>query len=161
MKLLAFEKSVGTVVYRKEGEDIRYLLLCNNYWGFPKGHPEHGESEEETLRRETEEESGIGDLEIASGFKSKNGYSYLSKGRERADRIESGRGIFIIKRVVFYLAETKTENIVISHEHNASGWFSYTDAMDHLAYENIRKTLKDAHEFLQKTGNELSYRCNQ
>jgi len=148
MKLFAFEKSVGAVVYRKKGDEIRYLFLFNNYWGFPKGHPEAGEDEEMTLRRETMEESGISDLEIMKGFRFSNFYFYAAKGREKEKRLASGKGIFIFKRAVFYLARTEQENVAISHEHIAFKWLGYEEALGYIRYANIRKLFRKAHRFL-------------
>jgi bis(5'-nucleosidyl)-tetraphosphatase len=68
--MIAFEKSAGAVVFRKTDKGIKYLLLKyrNGHWDFPKGHIENGETEEETMRREVREETGIDDLKIVPGF---------------------------------------------------------------------------------------------
>ncbi|MBI4141461.1 NUDIX domain-containing protein [Candidatus Woesearchaeota archaeon] len=49
----------------------KYLLLhyTAGHWDFPKGHVEHGESNEKTARREIEEETGIKELKILPEFK--------------------------------------------------------------------------------------------
>ena len=59
------EKSAGAVVFRKEKEPL-YLLLHYEakHWDFPKGHVEENESDNETVKREVEEETGIKDIEI-------------------------------------------------------------------------------------------------
>jgi len=53
-------KSCGAVVYR-ENAQVKYLLLHYGgaHWDFVKGEMEEDESEEETARRELEEETGI------------------------------------------------------------------------------------------------------
>ena len=60
MKLFAFEKSVGAVVFRRVGQDVKYLLLQygegRSHWSLPKGHTEGTESPEETLKREMKED---------------------------------------------------------------------------------------------------------
>lgn len=55
------ETSCGTVIIK----DKKVLLLFQNngFWSFPKGHIEPGESEIETAKRETKEETGL-DVEI-------------------------------------------------------------------------------------------------
>lgn len=152
MKLFAFEKSVGAVVFREEDGQPSYLLLHNNYWGFPKGHPEKGENEEETLRRETEEEAGIDDLEIVSGFRCSNFYSYIAKGSERRRRIREKRGIWIFKRAVFYAARTTNGNVRISFEHDAFRWAGFDEALGMMRHENLRKLFRKAHRFILARG---------
>jgi len=58
------EKSAGAVTFYKEGSNIEFLLLHygKGHWGFPKGHIEANESEEQAMLRELEEETGINDV---------------------------------------------------------------------------------------------------
>ena len=56
------EKSCGTIAYTIKNGAIYYLLIRTENsedYGFPKGHVEEGESEEETALRETWEETSI------------------------------------------------------------------------------------------------------
>ena len=55
--------------------------------------------------RETQEETAISDLVIKDGFEDEISYRFKHDGN------------IIYKRVVFYLASTKTERVVISDEH--------------------------------------------
>ena len=62
-----WEVSVGSVLFRLKPEGGReYLVLQypSGHYDFPKGHIEAEETEEETLRRETKEETGIQELEM-------------------------------------------------------------------------------------------------
>ena len=54
------EKSCGAVVVRRAAE-TEYLLVqhLDGHWGFPKGHVENSETEEETAKREIREETGL------------------------------------------------------------------------------------------------------
>ena len=65
------EKSAGAIIFRKEDGNIYYLLLHypSGHWEFPKGHIEGKETEEETVKREATEETGIKDLVILPGYK--------------------------------------------------------------------------------------------
>ena len=56
------ERSCGTIPYTIQNGQILYLLVKakdNGFCGFPKGHMEQGETEEETAFRETWEETSL------------------------------------------------------------------------------------------------------
>ena len=60
--------SAGVVVVRKTAKGWRVLLLrAYNYWDFPKGRVENGESALTTAKRETREETTLDDLEFIWG----------------------------------------------------------------------------------------------
>lgn len=153
--MISFEKSVGGIIFRRRGNTIMYLLL--NYrpsgkplghWDFPKGHIEKGESEKDTLCREVLEETGIKDLEVLPNFKMQIRYFYRAVRREKEERKKLGKNINIMKKVVYYLAETKTKNIKISFEHTGYGWLGYADALNRITYANSRNVLVKSNEFL-------------
>lgn len=56
-----FEKSAGVIAYKKINGEPHYLIIYTkkNLSGFPKGHIEYGEKEEDTAKRELLEEAGI------------------------------------------------------------------------------------------------------
>ena len=65
------EKSCGTIPYTIKNGTVCYLLVKakdDGYCGFPKGHVEKNESEEETALRETLEETSI-HTQINSAFR--------------------------------------------------------------------------------------------
>lgn len=158
--MLAFEKSVGAVVFRREGEKIKYLLLHYRpagrsgkvnagHWDFPKGHQEKGETDEMTLWRETEEETGITDLKIIPEFKTVIRYFYRAMGSEKEERMASNRALNIWKRVVVYVAETQTLAVKISHEHTGFEWLDFDSALEKVTYANAKNVLKKADNFLK------------
>ena len=56
------EKSCGAIVYRRGADGLEFLVLNEQYsdkWGFPKGHMEAFETEEQTALREMREETGL------------------------------------------------------------------------------------------------------
>ena len=136
---MAFEKSAGAVVFRKTNSGETLFLLLRNTKGhadFPKGNLEAGESEEQAAKRETEEESGINDIVFIPGFRESIKYFY------RRD------GISINKEVVYFLAETKTDQVKISWEHAGFEWLNYKQAMEKIDYPSTKSVMKKAHEFL-------------
>lgn len=147
------EKSAGAIIFREQ-EGKRYYLLLHypginrkgGHWEFVKGHIEDNEPEEETIKREAEEETGIRDLKIIPGFKKYIKYffraSYGLKGKARK------KAPWVFKLVIFCLAETKTREIKLSPEHDSFLWLPYEQALKKITYKNSKELLKKAHKFL-------------
>ena len=143
-----FEKSAGAIVFRKENGVNKFLLLHypsaahrtgKDYWDYVKGHVEKGEEELETVAREAEEETGIKDLEFAPGFREAMKYFFRFEGN------------LIFKIVTFRLAETKTETVILSGEHNDFVWLPYREAYEMLSFDNAKAILEKANSFLIKS----------
>lgn len=136
------EVSAGAVIFRKNKE-IEYLLLRYEagHWDFPRGGIESGETEVDTVVREAREETGIENLNFLPDFREKIFWFYKKDGRT------------IYKEAIFYLAETKTGKVKISHEHVDFKWLPYEEAMRQITFKNGKKVLEKANEFLlrQKT----------
>lgn len=149
-KILSFEKSIGAVVFRREGERVKFLLLryLGGHWGFVKGKGEKGETDEDTLRRETREETGIIDLEIKPGFLGQEKYFYVAGPGEKEKRLKASRGWMIFKKVLYYLAETQQKEIILSHEHRDYIWMEYAQALNRVSNLNSKKVLEKANRFL-------------
>ena len=138
------EKSAGAVVFYKNKE-VEYLLLhypgstkkAKDYWDFPKGHIEEGESEIETVKREVYEETGLKDIEILPNFKTSIKYFFQKEGKK------------IFKIVVFYLARANTKEVKISFEHIGFVWLPFEKAVEKVTYKNAKEVLKKAHNFLE------------
>ena len=132
------EKSCGTILYTIENETIFYLMILgkrHGIYGFPKGHMESGETEEETAFRETWEETSIRP-DIKKGFRKQVQYS-LKMGRR--------------KTVVYFLAEftgqTPCRNG--SFEDFAYPILPFEKAYEVLG-ENIREVLKEADTYIRE-----------
>ena len=137
---MAKEKSCGAIVFKKHKDGIKYLLLHyeTNHWDFPKGNQEKDEKEEMTAAREVKEETGIEDMEFVDGFKETIKYFY-KKGEET-----------VYKEVVFFLAQTRTENVTLSNEHIGYAWMSYEHAFKRLTFNTSKDLLRKANQFLYK-----------
>ena len=74
---MKMEKSCGAILCR-ETEELPQVLLIRHknggHWGFPKGHVEDRETEEETARREIWEETGL-KAKLDTGFRKVVTYS--------------------------------------------------------------------------------------
>lgn len=146
MKYIAFEKSVGGVIYKQQDEKILFLMLRyrSGQWDFPKGHMEKNESEEQTLRREILEETNIGELSIFPKFRIAVNYFYSAKGKEKKERIREGRGIYIFKKVAYYLCRTTQEDVKIDFENTDYAWLEYQQAYDRISNDGSRKIIAAA-----------------
>ncbi len=136
------EISAGFVVFyfNKEKKEIEFLLLLNSkgHWDFPKGHIEKGESLIEGAKRELEEEAGIKKIKVYPGFMEKISYYYVEKGERR------------FKKVYFFLGEVEKKEVKISFEHTGFRWVSHEEGIKLLSYENSRKVLKRAYDFITR-----------
>jgi bis(5'-nucleosidyl)-tetraphosphatase len=107
--------SAGVIVVRLTPQGPRFLLLRSyRYWDFPKGQVEHGETPLDAARRETREETGIGDL----------GFDW---GEDHFETEPYARG----KVARYYLARTATRDVVLGvnpdigrPEHHEYRWVS-------------------------------------
>lgn len=146
------EKSAGAIIFRKEGPTgcpkIYYLLLHyhSGHWEFPKGHIKEGESNEETVKREIAEETGINDIKIIPGFKKYIKYffrqSYGLEGEAKK------KAPWIFKLVVFYIAETQTKEVKISSEHTGFVWLPLDQAIKKTTFKNSKLLLREANDFI-------------
>jgi len=133
------EISAGAVLHVMDKNfEINYLILNYSYghWDFPKGNIESGETEIETIKREVMEETGIIDITLIEGFRQQISYKYRKKSK------------LINKTVIYYLAETKSNKVILSFEHVNFAWLNFKDAMDKLSFDNSKRVLKNAKEFL-------------
>jgi len=140
------EKSAGAIIFRIENKEPCYLLLHyptskrtkKEYWDFPKGHVEKGETESEAAIREIQEETGLKKITFVPNFKEYIQYYF------RADEKT------IFKTVVFFLAFTKKKGIKISFEHEGFIWLSFDRALKKVKFANARRILRIAHHFLKE-----------
>lgn len=142
---MPLERSAGAVIFRREGNKIFYLLLHyvnqpgkkrKPYWDFSKGHIEAGETPKIAAIREIKEETGITDLVFVRGFKRHIKYFFF---------VENKR---IFKIVTFFLARTRTKDVVISDEHAGFQWLEYEQAMKTMRFKDAKQLLTTAHKFL-------------
>ena len=135
------ETSAGIVLYRKENAKNLFLLLHypSGHWDFVKGKMEKNETTHETAIRETKEETGITDIVFAENFEEWIEYNFKYQGE------------LVQKKVVFFLAETKTKEVKISHEHSGYTWMDYNEAMEKTTFDNAKTVLTKAQKLLSDT----------
>lgn len=150
---IAYEVSAGALIFRRaEGSVPVFLLLQyrHRHWDFVKGHVEAGESYEDATRRETEEETGLTDIRFVPGFHQRIHFFYIAKGTEIDRRRAEGRAPWILKTVHFLLAEAPGDApIRLSDEHLNFAWLSFEEAVERATFENAKRLLRVAHDFLE------------
>ena len=137
---MKYEKSCGAVVYKEDNGRYEFLIISHKsdgHWGFPKGHVEQEETEEETALREVYEETGL-QVELLPGFISREQYS------PKED---------VMKEVVFFISKANSSVVNIQLcEVREYKWASYEESENLLAYKSSKKTLKEACDFLRIDG---------
>ncbi|PHY08321.1 MAG: diadenosine tetraphosphate hydrolase [Nitrosarchaeum sp.] len=135
------ETSAGIVLFRKDNTKILFLLLHypSGHWDFVKGKMEKNETTHQTAIRETREETGITDVTFLNNFEEWIEYNFQYQGE------------LVHKKVVFFLAETKTIQISISHEHIDYTWMDYETAIEKTTFDNAKQILSKSKLLIDKT----------
>lgn len=132
------EYSCGAVVFTREDGCIRYVIIRSKegFYGFPKGHREGAESEEDTALREILEETGL-TVTLLDGFRTEDCHPFTRDGETR------------MKHVVYFLAKYahQTPTVQVS-ELDGIRLMDYDAAMNAFQFENSRRILSEAHQFL-------------
>jgi 8-oxo-dGTP pyrophosphatase MutT (NUDIX family) len=134
------EKSAGVIVFRFNPRDgLQYLILYHrgNYWNFPKGHVEPGETEQEAAIRELHEEAGIDDIKLVEGWRQQT-YFFFKDGEK-----------LIKKDFILYLAKLNYGiEPKISHEHNGFAWMDFKTSNKYLKFKNLKLILQEADSYV-------------
>ena len=122
-------------MFRQTPKGIFFLLIKDPYrkWGLPKGHVDAGESLEQTADREVTEETGLEHLVL-------HGELGAIDWRFRL------RGKLIHKSCHFFLFEAPTGSPCPQTEEGilACRWFTFSDAIKAISYDNARGVLRRA-----------------
>lgn len=136
---MTYEKSCGAVVFTREGGGIRYVIVqsLEGYYGFPKGHVEPGETEEQTALREIFEETGLR-AELLPGLRILDEHPIPSKPG-------------VIKQIIYFLAEYSGQTMRVQEEElMAVSLMDYDKAMSSFQFDNSRRILAEADCFLSR-----------
>ena len=133
---MILEISIGAVLYYTHGDARDYVLVRhrkNNEYGFPKGHIETGETEEETALREILEECGT-HATLIPGFRAETEYTMPNGNR---------------KRVIFFAAFCTETPESDPEEAVEVLCLPYAAAREIITYDDTRAILDKAEVFFQ------------
>lgn len=135
------ETSCGCVIFDKATHS-KVLIVYEknrNFWGFPKGHIEEGETEVQTALREVKEEVGI-DVKVLDE-KYRYAINYIIEDKQ------------IDKTSIFYIAETIEDDVNITNQEaeiEDSKWVTIEDAFNILTFDNSKEVLEKAWKDIQR-----------
>ena len=133
------EQSAGIIFFRKIQGSVDFLLLNypSGHWDLVKGHIENNEKPKEASIRESNEETGITDINFIDGLEEEIEY-YFKYDNEN-----------IHKKVIFFLSETKQNRITLSDEHLDFIWLDFENATKKITFDTAKQIVKKANDLLQ------------
>ena len=140
---MKIEKSCGAVVFTREEGVVKYVIICSTegFYGYPKGHVEAGETEEQTALREIKEETGL-EVTLLSDFRTEDSHALV-----REDRPD------VMKHIVYFLAEYSGQQLQAQDsEVSRIALMTYEEAMDSFQFESSRRILREADNYLKTVG---------
>ncbi|HQB32770.1 MAG TPA: NUDIX domain-containing protein [Erysipelotrichaceae bacterium] len=130
------EKSCGAVIFTRDNGVLKFVLIedLEGNYGFPKGHMEENETEQQTALREVKEETGLS-VEIIDGFKTFDVYlAYRNK---------------VVKTVIYFLATYSDQPLVAQKEEVKSAiLLPFKQCLKALRFKGAKRVLSEAYDFI-------------
>ncbi len=129
------EFSAGGIVFRKQGGELKVLLIKDSYgrWTWPKGKIDQGEKSQDAALREISEEVGLKNCRILGKIGRSNYFFRLE-------------GNLIFKTVFFFLVEAlgREKLEIQKNEINQARWFKPDNALKTVEYKGAKELLEKA-----------------
>ena len=133
--------SCGVIPYRLVDGQRQFLLIQHKagHWAFPKGHPEAGETDLQTARRELAEETGISAVEIDEARPFEEHYHFTKRSGKQ-----------VSKRVLYFLGRVAPGQAVSLQEEEVSNyaWGDAQQTRERLTFDEGRALLDDVLSYI-------------
>lgn len=139
---MRYEYSAGAVVYTVDSGVRKYVVIRSRTgsWGYPKGHIEKGETEQDAALREVKEETGL-DIELDTGFVYRDEYPLPLKKKT-------------LKKVVYFVGRYEGQTPTPQpSEVSKICLFTKEEALSHFRYDNLKNILTAADEYIERGAN--------
>lgn len=134
--------SMGVIVFCRFPRSVKYLIIKHRkgHWAFPKGHADKGETKLETALRELKEETGVTRVTLLKKR------VLLKEAYKFTDR----KGVKILKKVNYFIAEAKTRKVEIDFEEVTNfRWATLKAGMEKITFDESKSVLKKADKIVK------------
>lgn len=135
------EIAYGIVPLTKKGGVWHVLLVkhhSGDHWGFPKGHPNEGETPKETAIRELHEETGLTLKRFLTEAEITEKYQFIRKG------------IPVSKSVTYFIAEVSGDIFLQFEELCGGKWVPLFEAESHITHLESRSVCQSVFAIFDK-----------
>lgn len=135
--------SYGVIPVRKESDVWKVFVLhqiarTDTYWTFPKGHPETGETYEESALRELHEEAGLTPTSLEKSRTFNHTYQFTHEGT------------LIEKYVSYYIGYIDNPEFTVQKDEVVEAkWCTFGEARVLLTYDLARQLLDEVAAYLE------------
>jgi bis(5'-nucleosidyl)-tetraphosphatase len=136
------DQSMGVIVFFRFPRSVKYLLIKHQkgHWSFPKGHADKGETKLETALRELKEETGVSKIQLLKK-------SVLLR---EAYKFTNGKGVKILKKVNYFIAEAKNKKVNIDYREVVNyKWCTLKAGLEKISFNESKSILKKADKIVR------------
>jgi 8-oxo-dGTP pyrophosphatase MutT (NUDIX family) len=139
---MKIDQSMGVIVFFQFPRSVKFLLIKHRkgHWSFPKGHADKGETKLETALRELKEETGVTKIQLLKK-------SVILK---ETYKFTSGKGVKILKKVNYFIAEAKSRKVKIDFNEVVNyKWCTYKAGLEKITFGESISILKKADKIVR------------